>query len=399
MPPPQEILYCSTLCSSQVIKDLFVSSKKKPVISIQKFHHLLTRGLVNNGCNVTALTAIPVNNSHERIFWKLKPQNEIGITIIYPFFLNIIFVRQTLIFINTFFIASKWCIKKKGGFIICDALNLSVSSSARLTGFFFRVPVIAIITDLPVKQIERHSKSQFSLDYISMRISNSLLKTYNGFVFLTEKMNPVINIKKRPFVIVEGISDGDLNKVNCNTKAITRNIIYSGALLEKNGIVKLLEAFRRLEFDDIRLIFYGAGELESYLSDCMKQDPRILYYGMQPNNIVVEAQICATLLVNPRASNEEYTKYSFPSKNMEYMASGTPLVTTALQGIPQEYYPYLYVFDDETTNGIFNTLNKLLSLPGEELVAKGRAAKEFVCTKKNGNVQSCKVLNLLSALD
>lgn len=80
------------------------------------------------------------------------------------------------------------------------------------------------------------------------------------------------------------------------------------------------------------------------------------------------------------------------------MASGTPLVTTALPGIPREYYDYLYIFDDETTTGIYRTLKNLLTLPGEELMPKGRAAQEFICTNKNGKVQSAKVLDLLSTL-
>jgi glycosyltransferase involved in cell wall biosynthesis len=211
-------------------------------------------------------------------------------------------------------------------------------------------------------------------------------------------MNSEINIRNRPFVLIEGISDGDIKNVSCHNKDITRNIIYSGALLKKNGIVKLIEAFKKIDLDDIRLMLYGAGELESYISDCVKQDPRIFFYGMQPNEIVVEAQKRATLLVNPRSSNEEYTKYSFPSKNIEYMSSGTPLVTTRLSGIPEEYYDYLYVFDDETIDGIQKELLGLLLTPSEKLTSKGRAAQEFVCNKKNGIVQSLKILNLLSSL-
>ena len=38
--------------------------------------------------------------------------------------------------------------------------------------------------------------------------------------------------------------------------------------------------------------------------------------------------------VNPRQNNEEFTKYSFPSKTMEYLASGVPVVAYKLDGIP-----------------------------------------------------------------
>ena len=55
----------------------------------------------------------------------------------------------------------------------------------------------------------------------------------------------------------------------------------------------------------------------------------------------VAEELKATLLVNPRPTTEEFTIYSFPSKNMEYMASGTPLLTTKLPGMPEEYHQYV----------------------------------------------------------
>ena len=67
--------------------------------------------------------------------------------------------------------------------------------------------------------------------------------------------------------------------------------------------------------------------------------------------------VIATLLINPRFSNEEYTKYSFPSKNMEYMASGTPILTTKLPGMPKEYYEYIYLFEEESIEGMKNKMS------------------------------------------
>ena len=34
------------------------------------------------------------------------------------------------------------------------------------------------------------------------------------------------------------------------------------------------------------------------------------------------------------------------------MACGTPLLTTKLPGIPDEYYEYCYTLDDETVDGV-----------------------------------------------
>ena len=98
------------------------------------------------------------------------------------------------------------------------------------------------------------------------------------------------------------------------------------------------------------------------------------------------------LLVNPRPTNEEYTKYSFPSKNMEYMASGTPVLTTHLPGMPKEYNEYVFLLDEETEAGVAYALDSIFSRSTEELHQKGLAAKEFVMKEKNNVVQASKVL-------
>lgn len=121
----------------------------------------------------------------------------------------------------------------------------------------------------------------------------------------------------------------------------------------------------------------------------------IRYCGVAPNSDIVKAELAATLLVNPRPTNEDYTKYSFPSKNMEYMASGTPVLTTKLPGMPEEYYPYVYLLEDESAEGMAKALKEILSQPEEELAQKGADAKNFVMEEKNNVSQARKLMDML----
>lgn len=43
----------------------------------------------------------------------------------------------------------------------------------------------------------------------------------------------------------------------------------------------------------------------------------------------------ADVLVNPRQNDDEYTKYSFPSKNIEYLMTGNAVMAYMLDGIPE----------------------------------------------------------------
>ena len=116
------------------------------------------------------------------------------------------------------------------------------------------------------------------------------------------------------------------------------------------------------------------------------------------NEEIIVAEQKATLLVNPRYSTQEFVKYSFPSKTSEYMLSGTPVLTTRLAGIPDEYFQYLYTFDEETINGYANKLNETLSLPDIILKDKGVKAQEFVLKNKNNVIQSQRIKEFFKTL-
>ena len=80
------------------------------------------------------------------------------------------------------------------------------------------------------------------------------------------------------------------------------------------------------------------------------------------------------------------------------MVSGTPVLTTKLPCFPDEYLPYLYLFHEETVDGMYKDLYEVLSLDNEELEEKGKACRDFVLREKNNVVQSKRILDLINAV-
>ena len=80
---------------------------------------------------------------------------------------------------------------------------------------------------------------------------------------------------------------------------------------------------------------------------------------------------------------------------MEYMASGTPVLTTVLPGMPKEYHPYVYLLEEETADGIAERLTEVLSNSDEALFQKGKEARSFVLEQKNNVIQARKILEML----
>ena len=99
--------------------------------------------------------------------------------------------------------------------------------------------------------------------------------------------------------------------------------------------------------------------------------------------------------MNPRSNEGEYTKYSFPSKTMDYLASGIPVVMYKLDGIPEEYDPYLYYIKGNSSEDIKNALVSILEKSWEERVEIGAAGREFVLNNKNAKHQAKKILDMM----
>lgn len=395
----KKILYVSCLCSPKVLEYIFTTSCRKPLLSIQKFHRLLAEGFAmhTKDCAVETLSAIPITRAnHKRLIWRL-PVEQIGnITYSYVPMLNITVVKNILVFIFAFVKAVVWGLRggRKDKWCICDVLNVSVSAAALLASKLTGVKAVAIVTDLPGLMIGGFQHDRLRRKVYDM-LTSMLIFNYDSYILLTEQMNQAVNVRNKPYLIMEGLVDVSMAAMEnqLDAKAAERIIIYSGGIFEEYGVKKLIDAFMRLEAGDLRLHIYGSGPMAADMPRYAQADPRVAYFGIVENKVVVQKQVEATLLVNPRSSVEEFTKYSFPSKNMEYMVSGTPILTTPLPGMPQEYIPFVYIFDDETVDGFEKTLRSVLAKPQEELHEFGRRAKQFVLKYKNNRVQSERVLS------
>jgi hypothetical protein len=63
--------------------------------------------------------------------------------------------------------------------------------------------------------------------------------------------------------------------------------------------------------------------------------------------------------------------------------------------MPQEYYPYVYLFDEETTEGYAKILNEVLSLSPNDLAARGHEAQRWVLKHKSNIVQAERLMTFI----
>lgn len=407
-----EILYVSSVPSPKEFDR--IKENIKPGVNITtygmnesgfKFHTLILDGICSReNVNVTSVVGRSVGRStHNGVLWKRRDEKTKD-NLIYKHlsFFNLPLIKQLGLAISVFFHTIKWGIKnrKKERGIIMDASYVTVLPSVFLASKLTKSKTTAIFCDIydymaDVK--DAFEKKKVSLTRRILRsVSTACYRNLSSYVFLTEQMNPLINTKGKPYIVMEGLVDVNMEQSE-NTlegKEERMVVMYAGALREVYGVKSLIEGFNACNTLSSELWIFGDGDYRDEVKKAAEKNDNIKFFGAVPLSQVVSTELKATLMVNPRPIGHQFTAYSFPSKNMEYMVSGTPILTTRLPGMPADYYDYIYTIDGDGSEYIEDALKKVLSLSREELHEKGRRAKEFVLKEKNNITQSERILGL-----
>ena len=401
-----DIIYLSSSCSEQTFNELREKGYTKKLPQAQKYHNLLMEGLaaVLDG-KLTAIAAYPVNSQWTKKFRFPRAEEQVGsIRYVYSAFWNRNVLRQMCRKHGAKAEIKKLYRDNPDCVIICDVLNVSLAEAARACGKKYGIPVVGIVTDVPGHSAGARLKMQPFINRqiakVSGRIVAKSLKEYDGYLLLTEAMNPIVNPKGKPYIVIEGHCDSMMAQRSNDLEGKTspKVMMYAGGIHKEFGIQRLVDAFVAADIPGWECHIYGDGNYQNELTQLCKTQMNVKYFGSQPNALVVENQLKASLLVNPRLTDAEYVKYSFPSKTLECMVSGTPLLTTNLPGMPTSYHEYVYLFGEETTDAFRDVLEQVLSLDAKTLYHKGQEARSFALEEKNNVSQAKKLLEFVKTL-
>lgn len=257
-----------------------------------------------------------------------------------------------------------------------------------------KIETAIIIPDLPefMSQNSRFDKVKKIMANKIYHFFNRRKKYIDAYALITVQMASKLNVSN--YVIIEGmVDDHEENEEGKEILFMERPFIfmYSGGLYESVGIKKMMMAYEKIE-NDCQLWIFGDGELRKYIENIAARNTSVKYFGVVPQKDVQKIQKQVDCLINPREDNE-FTKYSFPSKNMEYLLSGTPVIAKRLEGMPIEYKDYIYEFD--TYENLMEVMMRVLSKEKSELQEKGQRARKFVLEQKNRTIQTKKLLDIL----
>jgi glycosyltransferase involved in cell wall biosynthesis len=403
-----DLLFIGGFFPKNIEDEIFKNSKSNIQVAANNLQWEILNGLYLNNASLSIINSLFIG-SYPKNYKKLliptfifNPFNKISIDrlIINSGFFNLVGFKHFSKYVNIKKHLKIWLKSndKRNKVVLVYSLNATFT---RILRFAKKVkPSIItciIVPDLPdFMNLSTHKSYLYKIlkSFEKLLIKND--KDYiDSYILLTEHMKEKIENNK-PSIVMEGISTDLFSNIKVE-KQDFKSILYAGSLNYKYGVIDLIKAFIRIDNPHFRLILCGLGDAETDIIKFSKADSRILYLGSLKRENLLILQKSSYILINPRNSNFSFTRYSFPSKILEYMSSGRPVMSYALSGIPNEYFNYLYEISNEN-DGLYKSLISILSKPEEELFNRGQKTQEFVLKEKSNIVQTKRIMDFFTSI-
>jgi len=286
--------------------------------------------------------------------------------------------------------------KSKHRIVFLYATQCSQLYAMLLATLLIHARKFVIMTDPPSVDLKGEGRLLWLARRMDRQLQRLALPRVDGLIVLAEPL-ATDYAPGVPYEVVEGIapdigsSDPAVDfQQSGSMRASSCSIMYAGTLNAEYGVALLLDSLPFLP-KNVELWIFGKGPFESEVRARAAEDPRVKYFGFCPNEEVRRMARQATALINPRPSNGWFTRYSFPSKLLEYLSSGSVVMSTRLKTIPREYEPYVIWIDDETPRGIAQAVQVLQEMDERQRSELGAAGARFVQTQKSEPIQGVRI--------
>lgn len=296
-----KILYLTTALHPSDYKNVLEKGKNAPNPSNQNFHTKLIAYLEREH-DVRVISRR--TNSKELFTSHYENKNYI-----YPGFLNIPVIRNIMTISSGISYGQKW----PADYIVVDVLNVTLMEMAIRIRHKTNIPIIGVVTDNPVNLSNVRN----------IYIQNVFKKAAHcdAFIGLTRSLLNLFNPQHKPTLEIPGfIPLHDVPSEN----GTEEYAYFGGALYARYGVDVLLDTFKK--DSALKLKIAGHGPLRQEILSL--DSDNIDFLNLITPEKALELSKKATININPRPFDSALDEYSIPSKLIDYIFAGKPIIST-----------------------------------------------------------------------
>jgi glycosyltransferase involved in cell wall biosynthesis len=227
------------------------------------------------------------------------------------------------------------------------------------------------------------------------KIAKHYIPKVDGRIVINEKIIDYYAPDKDYLLIDGGINKAVVNHLFPLIPSQTNTYVFvcAGMLWDQNGTKLILEAMKLLKLPNIKVLFAGRGNDVPLIEEAAKKDDRIEYLGMLSMDKLFEFYEKADVLLNLRI--EEEVDFHFPSKLLEYMATGKTVVSTSIAHAERDYGEYIEILKDVSGKGLASMFENICKTPKQQLFEKGKKMRDFMLSKRTWGYRTSEILNYM----
>ena len=232
---------------------------------------------------------------------------------------------------------------------------------------------------------------------IGEKNAKKYLPKVDGRIVINENIISHYAFGKDSILIDGGINENVIAKLPKMEISQTSKytFVLAGMLWDQNGTRLILNTLKEHPDLDIRVVFAGRGKDVSLIEHAARKDRRIEYAGMLSMDELFKLYASADVLLNLRI--EEEVDFHFPSKLLEYMATGCHVISTPVAHAERDYGEYITILKEISVDGLYNAILKVVNTDKESLYEHGIKTRDFMLTNRNWFVQTKKIENYIQS--
>jgi len=379
-----------------------------PAIQTHKFGWSFARALQHAFGEVTLASTCPVQSYPlvHRLTFRGDTFTSQGMNGVLLGFVNVILLKHITRFLACLMVVTPLIKRQRIDWIFVHGLHtpyLVFSLLARFTGR----GVVVVLTDPPGVVLSTDSKLAKLMKQLDAWLIGYILRRVDAVVALAPDLVRHLAID-RPALVFPGILESTLQVPPVNPAIQLGDIpskhrftvTYAGGLSQAYGVDRLVDAVLGIDPGvPILLKLYGRGDQEVRIRQLAVKDSRIVYGGFVDAATLMPELCAADLLISPRPTSEHFATMSFPSKLIEYLATGRPVLTTRIPSIPAPLNDHFFFINDESADGIRIAIQAVMGISVENRSAKGLAAQQFVREQLSGAATGRKIAEFINNLN
>lgn len=193
--------------------------------------------------------------------------------------------------------------------------------------------------------------------------------------------------------------DGGIDAVRFTSRPVHERgrkvLVFAGAMNRWAGASLLVDAFSRTRLPDAELWLCGHGS-NADVERAAAEDPRVRYLGLVEEERLQAVCREAAAFVNPRPVDLHENRSNFPSKVLEYLTYGRPVVSTWTEGLAPEYRDVLVTPDQADPDGLARAMERALAFSIEERGALAERIRKLLVPGRTWSAQAARLLEWMA---